>query len=445
MALGSDGSLYVVGRSGANFADPQTAVLLRINPSSGAEVNRRNLAATTDLQTPGMRSTVLATDSAGNVYYGGPQGLWSFSQDLRTQRWASPLVPRALAVDSANGALYVTGVGSAGALVYNMFVARVATSGGNTVWSWAAGNKSFSFAYGRNDFVDDREFGGNKIVLDSTGQVYAAGHGVDGLYDAGMVAKFAPDGTNSWLRHYGPNATGASVCALAIDNMNDLYVAGIGTEPGRPSVYLADLEIVNSAGTIVWYIANFEPTNRNYTYEAVDDVAMDRNGNTYWKLSYDSSDQGSDEDLYGFVGPSIPDGTYTIVGLNSGMAVDDPGSSRNTGTQMDQWTVNNGANQKWTVTNLGNNTVRLVNQASGLTLGVRSSSTANGAAVEQNTWTSASNQKWVASSTGTLGYFTLKNANSGQMLDVVGASKTAGALLDQWPASGGANQAWHLQ
>ena len=42
MALGSDGSLYVVGRSGQSF-NPQPTVLLRINPSTGAERNRRSL------------------------------------------------------------------------------------------------------------------------------------------------------------------------------------------------------------------------------------------------------------------------------------------------------------------------------------------------------------------------------------------------------------------
>jgi hypothetical protein len=448
MALGSDGSLYVVGRSGQSF-NPQPTVLLRINPSTGAERNRRSLAASTDFAA-GMASTALATDSAGNVYYGGPQGLWSFSQDLQTQRWSRTLVPRAFAVDSASGALYVTGVGSGGTQIYNMFVARLSTSTGSTAWSWSTTNESFPRAYGvvtfTGEFVDDRAFGGNKILVDSTGQVYAAGHGLDGSYSGGIVAKFdRSTGANTWRQHYGPTGTRASVYSLAIDNMNDLYVAGVATGFGQPSQILADLKILSLGGTQLWLSSQFEMATRSYTYEAVDDVVVDRNGNTYWKISYDSSDDGSGEDLFGFTGPAVPDGVYTIVALNSGMAVDDPGSSRNTGVQMDQWTINNGANQKWTATNLGNNTLRLVNQASGLSLGVRSSSMTNGAAVEQNVWTGGANQKWVVTTTGTLGYFTLKNLNSGQVLDVVGASNSAGALIDQWPSNGGANQKWHLQ
>src|SRR5204862_3572030 len=125
----------------------QPTILLRINPSTGAERNRRSLVASTDFAT-GMASTALATDSAGNVYYGGPQGLWSFSQDLQTQRWSRSLIPRAFAVDSASGALYVTRVGSAGTQVYNMFVARLSTSTGSTAWSWSTANESVPRVYG---------------------------------------------------------------------------------------------------------------------------------------------------------------------------------------------------------------------------------------------------------------------------------------------------------
>jgi hypothetical protein len=41
------------------------------------------------------------------------------------------------------------------------------------------------------------------------------------------------------------------------------------------------------------------------------------------------------------------DGSYTFFNLNSGKVLDDPGSSTNKTTQMDQWTANGGSNQKW--------------------------------------------------------------------------------------------------
>ncbi|HXE42523.1 MAG TPA: RICIN domain-containing protein, partial [Candidatus Baltobacteraceae bacterium] len=41
------------------------------------------------------------------------------------------------------------------------------------------------------------------------------------------------------------------------------------------------------------------------------------------------------------------DGSYTFYNLHSGLVLEDPGSSTNKTTQMDQWGSNGGSNQKW--------------------------------------------------------------------------------------------------
>ncbi|MET7697420.1 RICIN domain-containing protein [Streptomyces sp. NPDC005485] len=41
-------------------------------------------------------------------------------------------------------------------------------------------------------------------------------------------------------------------------------------------------------------------------------------------------------------------------------------------------------------------------------------------------------------------YYTIKNVNSGQMMDVNGASTADGASVLQWPSTGGANQQWNI-
>jgi len=140
----------------------------------------------------------------------------------------------------------------------------------------------------------------------------------------------------------------------------------------------------------------------------------------------------------------IANGTYTIVGVQSGKAVDDPAGSTASGTQQEIWTINGGNNQKWKLTNLGSNVVELVNVQSGLALEVRGSSTSNGAVVDQAAYTGASNQKWTITQVST-GVYTLKNVNSGQLLDVIGGNTANGALLDQWPSNSGTNQQWKFQ
>lgn len=458
MALAADGSLYVLGHAGQS-GSPQPTALFRIDSATGAEKStHRDLPVSSDFS-EGMDQSVLATDSAGNVYYGGPEGLSSFSADLKTSRWSSivRIMPRSIVVDSASSALFVTGVGSAGNQTYNMFVSRLSSSTGATAWTWSTTNEVFNAAYtgncnpcGQNS--DKRGFGGNKIVLDSSGQVYAAGHGIVSRFEGGVVAKFdRTTGANQWWQTYGTSGVDGSIYALAIDNMSQIYVAG-HTPATSSGVAFADLKIIASSGGTLWTSPNFAPlSSAEYSYEAIDHVIVDGNGNTYWKASYytppptDHDPAQFNEDVYQFRGNAVSDGTYLLAGLNSGMALDNPGSSHNAGTQMDQWTINNGANQKWALTNLSYNTVRLVNQASGMSLGVRGGSTSSGAAVEQNNWTGATSQQWTVVASGSAGYFTLKNVKSGQVLDVIGASKTAGTLIDQWPSNGGANQKWRFQ
>jgi hypothetical protein len=438
MAFGPDGSLYLVGLAARTYVNFFAPVLLRIDPSTGALRNSRTLALSGDFSV-GMDKTVLATDSAGNVYYGGPQGLWSFSQNLQTQRWSQSLMPRSIVVDSANGVLFVTGVGTAGTHTYNMFAARLSTSTGAIAWRWSASNVAINATYdGTNTgdpWVDERQFGGNQILLDSQGQVCVAGRGNIGGTTTGVIVKLSRStGAVIWSAY----ASSGSVFAFANDDLDNLYVGGDSSE----------FLMLNSNGTHIWDSTGIEPPSRAYAWFDLDSIVVDRNGNSYWRASYETDDGMQveyNEDSYHFIGNLVFDGTYTITGLNSGMALDDPGFSGTAGQQIQQYTVNNGSNQKWAVTNLERNTVRLVNQASGLTLGVRGGSLTNGAVVEQNVWTAASYQQWIVSPTNTPGYFTLKNVNSGQMLDVTGASKTPGAPIDQYPSNGNANQKWHFQ
>ncbi|BDI34230.1 hypothetical protein CCAX7_62810 [Capsulimonas corticalis] len=140
----------------------------------------------------------------------------------------------------------------------------------------------------------------------------------------------------------------------------------------------------------------------------------------------------------------IPNGTYTIVGVQSGKALDDPSWSSTDGAQMDIYTVNGGNNQKWTLTNLGNNVVKLINVFSGKALEVNGWSGSNGAAVDQWASSGGANQQWVVCPAAP-GVYNLKNVNSGKILEVYGASAANGATVDQWSAGEGAHQQWKFQ
>jgi hypothetical protein len=152
--------------------------------------------------------------------------------------------------------------------------------------------------------------------------------------------------------------------------------------------------------------------------------------------------------VYGLLPGSSPyliaDGTYTIVNRLSGMAVDDPAFSTLNNQVMNQWTVNGGSNQKWQLTNLGNNVIELINAYSGKALEVAQGSTANGALVDQNPYGGNSSQQWKVVSVSS-GVYELTNVHSGQALQVVGASTSAGAQIDQSPYAANAWQQWSVK
>jgi hypothetical protein len=96
------------------------------------------------------------------------------------------------------------------------------------------------------------------------------------------------------------------------------------------------------------------------------------------------------------------------------------------------------AGDRWTTSNLGTSPLiwlPLTIQGTTVTMGW------------YNQWSlDTSAGTWSASaSLPPSGTRVLTNQNSGMAMDVAGASKTAGALVIQWPANGGANQEWTLQ
>jgi hypothetical protein len=142
-------------------------------------------------------------------------------------------------------------------------------------------------------------------------------------------------------------------------------------------------------------------------------------------------------------GNLIPNGTYVIKNVYSGLALSDPGSSDANSTDMEQLTVTNGTNQQWTVNNLGSNVITLQNGASGQMLDVTGDSKAIKALVDQYPANGATNQQWQVISLGS-GEYELTSVNSGLALNIVGGVKTSGADIDQYTYQGSAWQMWEF-
>ena len=84
----------------------------------------------------------------------------------------------------------------------------------------------------------------------------------------------------------------------------------------------------------------------------------------------------------------------------------------------------------------------IVNRNSGEVLEITGASKANGGLADQWSSTGATNQEW--SFTAANGGYKVVNVNSGLLLDDPGWSKTTGTHLDQWSDGNGANQWWNI-
>ncbi|MFK0232659.1 family 20 glycosylhydrolase [Streptomyces vinaceus] len=132
-------------------------------------------------------------------------------------------------------------------------------------------------------------------------------------------------------------------------------------------------------------------------------------------------------------------GTRTLS--SAGKALDDPGSSSTSGTQLITWTPHGGPNQQWRLALNADGSYSMVNGASGLCADVSGGSTAPGAAVVQATCTGGDGQRWLITPLGG-GEHSVANKKSALLLTT--ASGADGAPATQQQDSGSAYQRWQI-
>jgi hypothetical protein len=91
-----------------------------------------------------------------------------------------------------------------------------------------------------------------------------------------------------------------------------------------------------------------------------------------------------------------------------------------------------------------NTQYKIVNKQNGMVLEVKSSSTSAGAVIQQNPYAGSANQKWTITQISA-GKYKVVNVNSGKALDLTGGSTADGTALVQQTYSGAASQQWSFQ
>lgn len=259
MAIGNNGSIYAVVR-GAPLSQPNAPFwIARVNTSTGVMQKLVSVGRTGDY-TYAMADTALALDSNNNVFYGGLEGILSYSADLSTLRWSNfstnptnfPYSVRAIACDSANN-VYETGLSNAplNSGVYTMITKRRNNANGSVVWTSKNFVPNGGLAhYPQGNGGPDYYFGGNALAFDSSGNLYVVGAAQDSSgFIGGELAKYNPSsGAVLWTNEITYSDFDGTCTSVAVDNY--VHVAGLnGTGPGAN---LGTINVFNTSGTAQW-------------------------------------------------------------------------------------------------------------------------------------------------------------------------------------------------
>ncbi|MFD2116701.1 RICIN domain-containing protein [Paenibacillus yanchengensis] len=116
------------------------------------------------------------------------------------------------------------------------------------------------------------------------------------------------------------------------------------------------------------------------------------------------------------------------------------------GAHIIQWQLEDVNDQKWYIERLENGYVNIRNAESGLLLDVNGASTADGAKIIQWPDNGGLNQQWSIVPTGTdRGHSSyIINRGSGKYLDMSNYSTSNGGQAIQWSFNGGSNQRWFV-
>ena len=139
----------------------------------------------------------------------------------------------------------------------------------------------------------------------------------------------------------------------------------------------------------------------------------------------------------------VANGTYRVISRLSGKALDAMGTGD--GTQIIQWPYSGGAMQQWTVTHTGNGQYSIIGIQSGKALDIEFGGTNDGAKVQLYSNWGGPMQKFTFTPADS-GYFRITPVSSpNSCLDVTGVATADGATIQQSTYRGGSGQQWSIQ
>ncbi len=310
-----------------------------------------------------------AADAAGNIYWVTGNGKWdgvtNFSETmlkasptLSLEDWHTPSNPETLdngdADLTASGPMLLldTDLMIAGGKDGNLRLVNTGNMGhlgdNTAVQNWLVTSShihslnyfnSNLYVWGQADFLKVFNFGGSQFNTTPTftGSIRAIGHPgaslstsaagrSNGILWAATNSQGKSDGSGAW------HMTEPGILyAYSLSNMSQLWTNEQNPSRDDCNTYAKFTDPTIANGKV--YLPSFGSAQTNSGQVCV-----------YGQLA-----AGSTGPTGSFM---IPNGTYIVTSALDGQAIDNPAYSQVGGTVMEQYPVNKGANQQWTVTNL---------------------------------------------------------------------------------------------
>ena len=141
----------------------------------------------------------------------------------------------------------------------------------------------------------------------------------------------------------------------------------------------------------------------------------------------------------------LDDGVYTIIAsTGDSKALDVPGGSTESGTDLQIYTQNATPAQRWSIQYLGDSLYEITNVKSGMALDVSGGNAEKGTAVQQYRPNSTTAQKWKIVSVEPGLYKLVSALSDSYALDVSGGSSENGAAVQLWTDNGTKAQLWSI-
>jgi len=169
-------------------------------------------------------------------------------------------------------------------------------------------------------------------------------------------------------------------------------------------------------------------------------VSIDVGGDNQVMGLFNNTDGSVKLVKFGAPTQAIANGTYRIVGRQSGRALEVKAASTANGSGIDIQDYSGSGNQKWTVQAVGGN-YKIIGFQSGRALDVVGQLIANGSALDIWDYNGGNNQLWSILPTSG-GFYSVTGVQSGRALDVNGQATANGSSVDIWDYDGGSNQQW---